>query len=239
LKEPIRNKTTSEEGTGFKAILTDVRIMVAASCGGVSQLMLGGIESVIPTYLATKYYLSPLGIGLFYAVLLFSFVVGSLATGKYVNRFFHKRYEIMSLGLLLYIATTVIAVVIPNFYVQALFLSLGAASYALVATPQIPAVNEIIERKYGGKFLGAGSALANICWSIGAILGPIGLSAFTEYLGFVTGSLIMMAILFVYSVGFFYLMVIRSEKVEVSYVPLNGLFDLALEPDPKQINAGE
>ena len=55
----------------------------------------------------------------------------------------------------------------------ALLLAAVGALLTFMSTPNMPAINSVIERKYNGKLFASAGALQNAAWSIGGFVAPL------------------------------------------------------------------
>jgi len=84
---------------------------------------------------------------------------------------------------------------------------------SMLFTPLLPVLNQINEKKYKGKYPGAGAALANFAWAAGEFFGPIGISILTDYIG-LTVTFITTTVAMALSTGIFIKVTIFSNEEE-------------------------
>eukprot|EP01114_Cavostelium_apophysatum_P015803 TRINITY_DN4386_c0_g1_i1.p1 TRINITY_DN4386_c0_g1~~TRINITY_DN4386_c0_g1_i1.p1 ORF type:complete len:295 (+),score=63.57 TRINITY_DN4386_c0_g1_i1:100-984(+) len=209
MKEPLKSKRKGDEGTGMGLLLKDAKLMMACSVGGVLQILMGGIEATLPVYLQQAYDFKELGIGLFYGALLLVFSAASFVAGKLCDKYPDRRFDLMAAGIFGTAVSMVIGAAIPYRWPQVILFCLSGSFCSLGLTPQVPAVNEVIEQKYGGVYTGTGTAITNIFWSAGAISGPIAFSVLMDKLSFAAACYILCGVVAVFGLIF------------VTYIALN------------------
>ena len=102
-----------------------------------------------------------------------AYLLASPLVGWLCDRFDHRRRDIMALGICVMASTFGPLAHVANLGLFGTLLAVQGAFLALVTTPNIPSLNDIIERKYAGRFYGAVGALQNAAWSLGSFGGPL------------------------------------------------------------------
>jgi len=88
---------------------------------------------------------------------------------------------------------------------------LGPA-FALSSIPTLPTLNEVVERKYGGVYIGSASAILNVAWAIGSISGPIGVAYSIDKIGYYKSLTFVCGGLSLFTILFIILTIIRKDK---------------------------
>jgi MFS family permease len=208
--EAGRSRTPSSH-KGPWAVMTDKWIVMLCCANALAQAVFTAVDATLPDYLSEKFTLDALGLGLLYSSTLLSYTVACPLVGWLTDKIPQHRITVMMLSSLCFVPllplldlTPSLGLVITGFVVMG---GLGAAIF----TAHPPAVNEIIDRKYDGAYYGAGSALTNAAWNVGAVLGPMVTSVLDDIFSMAVALGTLAAILGLFAL-FFLVAVLRKRE---------------------------
>jgi len=220
IRDPPQKTVPEDNKQGYIVMMKDMRIMMVLGITVFGQGALASLEPVLPVYLESQWGLNSSYIGLIIGAMLLVFAACSPVVGKFCDRCPQYRNHIMALGLLLMVCLVPLMAITSSLTVMIILLLGFGAALSCVSTPPSPEINSIIERDYESKYFSAAAAALYIGYGVGAVVGPIGVSALVDGFNTSAGMLGLAIAILIYFVVFVTGMVISKRKYAVRPIRL-------------------
>lgn len=173
--------------------VVEILVIVVLGASGLTLL-----EAHLPLHLASQLALSPIVIGLLFAVATLAFGIASPIVGALSDKC--GRLRIAYLGLFLS-GLFLPLVILQDSLVWGFVTMAGmGVSLGIAITPTMPALADVIDREGGNGSYGVPTSLFNMAWAIGMIGGPVAGTVLAPALGlhaalFIIGGSLMLFVL--------------------------------------------
>jgi len=222
MKDPV-HVHSDEEKKSFrdaKVIFKNFKLLLLGFCGIVGGAMFAGLEPILIVELTNRYQYSSFWTSLILVALIVSYTISTPLTGRFIDKFVSKRTIIMVISMIVVALITPINGFDLPVWLMTITLFLQGIVWALMATPQLPLVNSIIDTEYKGQFRGTIVAGVNMMWATGSFLGPILASTLTDKYSFMTALLVLSGMCLVASI-LIAIFLLRKPKEAYSSVSTN------------------
>jgi DHA1 family solute carrier family 18 vesicular amine transporter 1/2 len=153
-----------------RSVITHPGVMLILTVVMMGTVSLAVLEPLFPVHLESEFGLGSTAIGLLFAFTVLTYTAASPLVGRVADR--RGKTGPMVLGL---VATAVVAPTLAfagNLVLVAVLFGLCGVTIALVETPTLPLIADLMGGSDGGQVYGTAFGLFNMAWAVGYMLGP-------------------------------------------------------------------